>query len=161
MMHTTPGQSMGTVHSSLVLIASVAAAILFVLAVMSMPRPLWGPGTTVLYQAPVVAAFTAFAIERMVRYRAVRPWQRMLDAIIVAVAATRALFPLPFVSGHAMFLAYSVLTTERGAARWLAIFVLAEVIIAKAFYLHDPTWAGGILVGGAVGLMWVRGRDAT
>jgi hypothetical protein len=138
--------------TAVVLTVSLVAAMSFVIAVMLMPRPLWGLDVLVLYQAPVIAAFTAFALERIKNYQDTSRRQWIMDSIVVAVAATRALIQLPMISGHAMFLTYAALTTEPGVARWLAAILLVEVVFVKVAYLNDSTWIGGIIVGGLAAL---------
>jgi hypothetical protein len=63
------------------------------------------------------------------------------------VSFLRAILPIPFISGHALFLTYALLTTQTRLARWTAIIILIQVAAIKIFVWHDPTLLGGITVG--------------
>ncbi|MEO8606394.1 MAG: hypothetical protein ABI690_00810 [Chloroflexota bacterium] len=98
----------------------------------------------VYYFAPIGVPFIAFLFERAERWPDV-PW--LMDIPLVIVSFMRAVFPIPFISGHALFLSYALLTTRTRVARWTAIVVLIQVAYMKIFVWHDPTIVGGIVLG--------------
>lgn len=100
------------------------------------------------YSVPIAVPFTAFAFDRLARWRTTLWW---LDVPLVILALLRAFWPLPFISGHALFLTYALLTTRLSVARWSAGLILFQVIYLKALLWHDSTLIGGVLLGlGAV-----------
>jgi hypothetical protein len=62
------------------------------------------------------------------------------------LALSRAVMPIPFISGHALFLTYAIMTLKSQIALWVAIAVLIDVAYTK-IALRDPTLIGGIAVG--------------
>jgi hypothetical protein len=74
-----------------------------------------------------------------------RQW--VVELSVLALAVARALIPIPFISGHALFLTYAILTVTSPTARWTVATVLIEVIYIKVCVLHDATLIGGIVVG--------------
>jgi hypothetical protein len=104
----------------------------------------------VYYFAPIGVPFIAFLFERAERWPDA-PW--LIDIPLVIVSFARAAFPIPFISGHALFLSYALLTTRTRVARWTAIVVLIQVAYMKIFVWHDATLFGGIALG--IGAAWV------
>jgi hypothetical protein len=98
----------------------------------------------VYYFAPIAVPFIAYLFDRAQRWREVRWW---IDVPVVIVSFLRAILPIPFISGHALFLTYALLTTQTHLARWTAVIVLIQVAAIKIFVWHDPTLLGGIIVG--------------
>jgi hypothetical protein len=141
----------------------VAVAILVVIAcvvgamvALTQFDSLRGARFVLLYVAPLSLTALWWIGERIenvdhVDYRA-RIW---IDALVLALAATRFVTgSLPF-SGHMLFLTYTGLTTERVAYRWLALLVAVETTIFKLILWHDPTtWAVGIFLGLTGSLAW-------
>jgi len=52
--------------------------------------------------------------------------------------------PIPFFSGHALFLSYALLTMRSKLAKVTALVVLLEVAYLKIFVWQDATLLGGI-----------------
>jgi hypothetical protein len=98
----------------------------------------------VYYFAPIAVPFVAYLFDRAQRWREVHWW---IDVPVVVVSFLRALLPIPFISGHALFLTYALLTTQTRVARWTAIIVLIQVAAIKIFVWRDPTLLGGITLG--------------
>ena len=91
-------------HPATVLTAA-AAAILFVLLFENDPR-FAGPDRFYLlyYHAPIVFAFAVYAFDRLERRPAI-PWRQWLVEVpVIGPALSRTPAPLPFFSGHALFL---------------------------------------------------------
>jgi hypothetical protein len=100
-----------------------------------------------IYDVPIAAAFTAFLIDRITRWQIVRTGQLLLDLTVLVLAMLRVFLAVPYISGHALFLAYSLLTCRVWVARLLARLVLVQVIYLKFFAWHDITLAGGLMLG--------------
>ncbi|MBZ0277098.1 MAG: hypothetical protein K8I60_13190 [Anaerolineae bacterium] len=111
-----------------------------------------------VYSVPIAIPFTAYAFDRLGRWRSI-PW--LLDVPLVILALLRAFFPLPIISGHALFLTYALLTTQLPLARWTAALILLEVIYLKAWVWYDSTLIGGILLGLATAYLYRRISPAT
>jgi hypothetical protein len=73
---------------------------------------------------------------------------------VIAVALLRGLGLIPFVSGHAMFLAYALWTSRAPLVRWTALAVLAQVAYVKGFGADQTLW-WGLLAGSLAGSFWV------
>lgn len=130
-------------HPMTVLTVALVAAILFALvSYVSFTGDL--RDLLVYYFAPIGVPFIAYLFDRAQRWREVRWW---IDVPVVIVSFLRALLPIPFISGHALFLTYALLTTQTRVARWTAVIVLIQVIAVKIFAWHDPTLLGGIILG--------------
>ncbi|MBZ0288841.1 MAG: hypothetical protein K8I30_14585 [Anaerolineae bacterium] len=107
----------------------------------------------VYYFAPIGVPFVAFLFERAERWPDA-PW--LIDLPLVMVSFARAVYPIPFISGHALFLSYAILTTRTRVTRWTAVIVLIQVAYVKIFVWHDPTLFGGIVLGMVAA--WVVGK---
>jgi hypothetical protein len=93
-----------------------------------------------LYVTLVGVPFIAFAHDRLARWAVLLPAQFALDAPVIAVALIRGLGLIPFVSGHAMFLAYALWTSRAPLVRWTALAVLAQVAYVKGFGADRSLW---------------------
>lgn len=130
-------------HPVTVLTVALTAAILFaVVSYVTFTGDL--RDLLVYYFAPITVPFVAYLFDRAERWREIQWW---IDVPIVMVAFLRAMLPIPFISGHALFLTYALLTTQTRVARWTALIVLIQVAAIKIFAWHDPTLLGGIIVG--------------
>lgn len=101
--------------------------------------------TSILYYSvPMAVPFVAFCFERLERWGEI---QWLVDVPVVIMALTRAFIAVPFFSGHALFLTYTLLTTRGWLARWTAGMMLLAVIYLKVFRWQDMTIVGGVLLG--------------
>jgi ABC-type multidrug transport system fused ATPase/permease subunit len=112
------------------------------------------------YTVPIAVPFAGFLFDRALVYlgqpgRQVAP-RAGLDTGLVLLALWRAVYPVPLISGHALFLTYALLSTRSLWIRIPTVVVLAEVAYFKIFLWHDPTIFGGALVGAAAALAWKR-----
>lgn len=132
-------------HPATVLMVALAAAALFaIVSYISFDGDL--RDLLVYYFAPIGVPFVAFLFERAERWPASSaPW--LMDIPLVIVSFARAMVPIPFISGHALFLSYAIFTTRTRVARWTAVIVLIQVAYVKIFVWHDPTIVGGIVLG--------------
>jgi len=103
------------------------------------------------YSVPIAIPFVAYLFDRAQRWREVR-W--FIDVAVVLLALSRAFVPVPFISGHALFLTYSLLTTRTSIARLSTLLMLVYVVYLKAFMWQDVTLVGGLVLGTAASLAW-------
>jgi len=101
-------------------------------------------GFYLYYMVPLAAPLTAFALDRAKRAFEPHPLQWAVDLPVIALGLVRALYNLPGISGHALFLAYALLTCRMRVAQFLATVVLAQVAYLKIFVWHDITILGGV-----------------
>lgn len=152
-----------TAQPLFVLAASLGAALAFAALVILDRELAKGPDQHaffLIYMVPIAAPFVAFLLDRAQRwlFGGRMPLQAYLplavDVPVVVLGFARALFDVPFISGHALFLAYALLTTRSRTAQVLSVLVLAEVIYFKIFVWQDPTLYGGVLVATAAALIF-------
>ncbi|MCB9450714.1 MAG: hypothetical protein H6672_04710 [Anaerolineaceae bacterium] len=106
-----------------------------------------------VYSVPIAIPFTAFIFDRLARWPRVLWW---LDMPLVILSLLRAFWPLPIISGHALFLTYALLTTRLPVARWTAALILLQVVYLKALVWGDSTLIGGVLVGLVAAILYRR-----
>ncbi|HUN08413.1 MAG TPA: hypothetical protein PLQ56_17540 [Aggregatilineales bacterium] len=99
--------------------------------------------SVLVYSVPMAVPFVAFLADRVV-HRPRRSW--WLDVPVVVLALSRTIAPVPLISGHALFLTYSLLTTQTRLSRISALAMLLYVIWVK-WLLQDVSLLGGALVG--------------
>ena len=76
----------------------------------------------------------------------------ILDLIVVLLSLARAITYIPYFSGHALFLSYTLLSARLRVVKILALIVLLQVVYLKLFKWNDwVTLLGGLLVGIAAG----------
>jgi hypothetical protein len=131
-----------------VVVVSFAATCAFVVLMLVLPR-FAGEGRFYLffYHAPIAFAFMAYLFDRAGRWGVIRLRQWLVEILVIGLALSRTLMPVPFISGHALFLTYVLLTTPRRLAWWIAALVLLDVSYIKIVILHDATLIGGAIVG--------------
>lgn len=112
------------------------------------------------YHAPIGMVFVAYLFDRAERFRAIHPAQWLIELPLIALALARTITAVPLISGHALFLTYTILTTLSPIARWIAVAVLLDVIYIK-FTLQDVTLIGGVFVGilAVVARRWLVSRQ--
>ena len=127
---------------------AAGATALFVLLFIDKP-PFAGPGRFFLlyYHAPIGFVFMVYVFDRLERRWAIAWRQWLLEVLVVGLALSRTLAPLPFFSGHALFLSYSIAAPGSRLASWLAALVFVDVVAIKVFLLHDATVIGGTVIG--------------
>jgi hypothetical protein len=112
------------------------------------------------YIVPITVPFIGFIFDRMERYFQNNSWFVLIpliitDTVVTLVAITRAVYHIPFISGHALFLSFVLLTVRSWWVRIPVILVLLEVIYFKVWVWRDNTLYGGALFGVlAAGLWW-------
>jgi hypothetical protein len=78
---------------------------------------------------------------------------------IITLALSRGIFPVPFVSGHALFLSYAMLTCDSLVTQLTALLVMFEVAYIKIFVWQDMSIVTGIILGMATAMMVRRQRE--
>lgn len=107
----------------------------------------------IYYHAPIGFAFVVFLFDRLAHYRQISAWQWFVDFFVIVLALSRTIAPLPFFSGHALFLSYALLTISMRLTKAVMIAVLLDVAIVKIFWIRDLTLVGGLILGLAIGLI--------
>lgn len=130
---------------TVLLVSIVAAAIfaLFVTLVFDGELRLY----LLYYFTPIGIPFVAFLFDRAEHYAQASLVAWTVDLIVLILALARVLFPVPLVSGHALFLFYCLLTVQSKVARITAVLVLLQVAYLKMFVTHDIALFGGLVVG--------------
>lgn len=105
------------------------------------------------YYLPMAIPFVAFLFDRLERLAAPSLTQWVVDAGVLAWSLTRAFIPIPFASGHALFLTYALLTTRGWVPRLTAALVMLQVIYLK-FAWRDVSLIGGIVLGCLAALLY-------
>ena len=84
---------------------------------------------------------------------------RLIDAIIIVTAMWRVIGDVPYISGHAVFLTYAILSGYSYLGRISATIVMIEVVYLKVFIWNDwLSLTSGILLGVIAFLMAKRFR---
>jgi hypothetical protein len=100
------------------------------------------------YVVPVVVPFVAFIFDRAERARRRTRMQFVVDGLVVLTAMWRVFGDVPYVSGHALFLTYVLLSTRSRVALFAAALVMCEVLYLKFAVWHDwVTPATGMVLG--------------
>jgi hypothetical protein len=114
------------------------------------PLSLW-------YNVPIAAPFAAFFLDRLLPRPSGRRASAVVDVAVLALALLRVFAPpLPWASGHALFLSYAALTARRWPARIIAGAVLLQVSYMKLFVTGGVVSLIAGLVLGAVA--WLAHR---
>lgn len=107
----------------------------------------------IYYHAPIGFAFVVFLFDRLAHYRQISGWQWFVNFFVITLALSRIIAPLPFFSGHALFLSYALLTVSTRLTKAVMIVVLLDAAVVKIFWIHDLTLIGGLILGLAIGLI--------
>jgi hypothetical protein len=109
------------------------------------------------YFSPVGVVFAAFILDRIKVLGQTSVVQLVLDLGVTLLSLARALTFIPLISGHALFLSYTLLSTRLRVVQLLAAVVLLEVVYLKLYLWDDPvTLLGGTLVGGLAAFCYRR-----
>lgn len=111
------------------------------------------------YVVPIVVPFVAFLFDRAERVHQRTRAQFVIDGIVVLTAMWRVIGDVPYVSGHALFLTYALLSTRSRVALVTAALIMLEVLYLKIFVWHDwITPTGGIVLGSVAAFISWRHR---
>ena len=99
------------------------------------------------YFVPIGVPFVCFLFDRAERYASTSIAAWFVDLAVLVPALIRAFILIPVISGHALFLSYSLLTSRSGVARVTALLILLEVAYIKVFMWQDATLVGGVVGG--------------
>lgn len=147
-------------HPLIVLGLSLTGAALYALyATLRFPGGgLWGQ---YFYVTPIVVPFVAFLFDRAARRRHATAFQLILDVLVVGTSMLRAIGHVPYISGHALFLTYALLSTRSRVAQATAALVMLQVIYLKYVVWGDwITSTSGIALGVLMSLvrMWLGAK---
>jgi hypothetical protein len=143
-------------RTPVVLFFSLLGAGLYALYV-TLRFPAGGRAGQYVYVVPIVVPFVAFLFDRAERFHQTCVLQLALDALVTVTSIWRALGHVPYVSGHALFLTYSLLTARSRVARVAAAVVMLQVIYLKYVVWHDwVSSTGGIILGTAAAFVLKR-----
>jgi hypothetical protein len=106
------------------------------------------------YFVPIAVPFVTFLFDRAEHHPVTSTVSWAVDLAILIPALARALVRIPFLSGHALFLTYCLLTARSKVARITAALVLLQVAYLKIFVTHDTALIGGIIVGYLASLLF-------
>lgn len=142
-------------HPATVLFTALVAAALFALLIVNRTD---GEQEYFLlyYVVPIGIPFVAYLFDRAEHARSADRYSWLIDVAVVVPALIRAVGLIPYVSGHALFLAYAALSTRSNAARVSAGLIFLQVVYLKLVWGDLVTLMGGTLVGGAAAFMYRR-----
>jgi hypothetical protein len=140
-----------------VFLISVTSTILFMIAIVVLSH---GKKSffSLYYVAPIGIPFVAFIFDRAERANRFSKKQIYIDSIIVVASLLRTEFPIPFYSGHSLFLTYAMLTSKTWVAQLTAIAVMLQVLYLKIFVWHDYEVFGGIALGVIAAIVFLHQR---
>ncbi len=134
-------------HPIIILSVSFIAALIFAVLIIIFfkgQQRFW----LLFYCVPIGIPFVGFLFDRASQWRKLYLECWIIDIIVISLALMRAGFlDIPFISGHALFLSYTILTTKIRIVKFLAICVMIQVIYLKIFVWNDITILGGIVLG--------------
>jgi hypothetical protein len=115
--------------------ATLATSALFAGSVALYFVRVWHAGPLSLwYNVPIAAPFAAFFLDRLLPRPSGGRTAALVDVAVLTLALLRVFAPpLPWASGHALFVSYAALTARRWPARIIAGAVLLQVIYMKLF----------------------------
>ncbi|HOG79720.1 MAG TPA: hypothetical protein PK454_08190 [Anaerolineaceae bacterium] len=143
-----PGERLKLVRFLLHPITVLAIGLFATAAVLIFWRAAFGGWSKIwlFYQVPLIIPLIAFCADRIERMRKIPPVGWGWDGGVIILALLRAVVLIPGYSGHALFLAYSLFSSQSWVARITAGLVLVEVAYLKIFVWQDKTIIGGILL---------------
>jgi hypothetical protein len=134
-------------HPFAVLLLSIGCALLYAVWVT------WRFGgrnleNQYIYVVPIVVPFVSFLLDRAEQIHQPKIAWLLVDFLVVGTSMMRVVGNVPFISGHALFLAYAIIGPVSPVTRSTAALVMLEVIYLKYFVWHDPiTSSTGIVLG--------------
>lgn len=101
------------------------------------------------YYTPIGIPFVAFLFDRAERRsKGDFTWLRFdIDLLVILIALARTIVHIPWISGHALFLTYALITGRSPILRVTAAIVFIQVAYLKIFVWHDISVLGGFALG--------------
>jgi len=100
------------------------------------------------YFVPVSVPIVFFIFDRLSRRDQLTIKEYLIDFTIAFVSLVRIYYPIPFYSGHALFLTYALFTSKSKACLIATVLVLAQTAYIKLFlWAPDYSLSGGIILG--------------
>jgi hypothetical protein len=135
-----PGQSLSIFQPRIVLLFSVAGAVLvglYLLRYPSVRATVLDPSGTFQYFVPLMVPLIAFMFERVEHVREANFFQHGIDYLVVALAAGRVVGDVPYISGHTLILIYALLQSRSKLVHISSILVLAQTLFLKYYVWRD------------------------
>jgi len=104
------------------------------------------------YFVPICVPFVAFLFDRAARWNEIKAAQWLVEVPVIFFAILRALVSVPFISGHALFLSYALITSRSWVAKITTLIVYLEVAFLKIIMWKDTTFIWGTLIGLLAGI---------
>ncbi len=111
------------------------------------------------YVAPMTCIAPLWVVTRLEGLASLSSRQLVLDGVVFVLSATRTtpVFSLLPLSGHALFLAYTTLTTRDRRYAVLASLALVGTTYLKLIEWRDPiTWGMGLVLAAVLARVFVR-----
>ena len=100
------------------------------------------------YFVPASIPATLFVFDRLTRFGQLGGLILGIDTMVSTVSLIRVKYPIPFYSGHALFLTYFLLTTrDRLCLVTTAIVLVQTTYLKVVVWDNDVTLYGGIILG--------------
>lgn len=107
------------------------------------------------YFVPVSIPVVLFIFDRLSRRGQLTTKAYLLDLLIATISLVRVYIPIPFYSGHAFFLTYTLFTSKSKACLIATVLVLAQTAYIKLFlWTPDFSLSGGIILGVLVSIFY-------
>jgi len=111
----------------------------------------------IFYLAPLVLAVGLWARWRLLEHSCWTQYTLLLDGAVLLIAATRLTTGFLPVSGHMLFLTYSLLTIRNRSYKILATVLAVETTVFKLMLWTDwLTWALGVVLGLVAAFLYRR-----
>jgi hypothetical protein len=102
------------------------------------------------YIMPVGIVFAAFILDRLKELGHTSIQSLIIDLVVVLLSLARVVTHIPYYSGHALFLIYTLLSAKLRVVKILAMIVLLQVVYLKLVKWND--WVT-LIVGAIVGIL--------
>ena len=119
-----------------------------------------GTRFSIFYNGPLFAVWFYWLNRRLKEGSLNGSWSNLIDLIVNVAAISRFLGSTIPMSGHALFLTYSIFTVKDRKYLSLALILLSVVIALKVSWNDNTTWLFGVFCGVAIGILWkaIRGK---
>ena len=110
---------------------------------------------SLIYNGPILVLCIVWLLLRARDKSKLTPLRVLIDAVIVAIAASRFLGATIPPSGHTAFLSYSLVTVNNKSYRIIALLTLLLTIGLKISWNDYTSWAYGIAAGIGGSAIWL------
>ena len=164
---TIPGCQLSVFRPRVVLLSSLAGALIVGLYLLSSPSvraTVFSPSGTFQYFVPLMVPLIAFMIERVEHVREANFFQHGVDFLVFGFVVGRVVGDVRYVSGHTLLLSYALLSSKSKIVRISSICVLVQTLFLKYVVWGDFVTSNvGLVLGVAlaclVSLIQRRGKS--